>query len=106
PCPPLLPHLPPFPTRRSSDLVGEWAAYVGVSTSSLSESCRLLGIHPRDARDLMRLLRALIQSSAHGCEPETLLLVSDRRTLKALLDRAGLIAGGKAGSTSVDQLLI
>ena len=54
----------------------------------------------------MRLLRALIQSSAHGCEPETLLLVSDRRTLKALLDRAGLIAGGKAGSTSVDQFLI
>jgi DNA-binding response OmpR family regulator len=85
--------------------VGGWAAYVGVSASSLSESCHLVGVLPRDARNLARLLRALLQAAAHDCEPEALLLVSDRRTLKMLIERAGLHIGAKAGSLSVSAFL-
>ncbi len=93
--------------RSEEDLttVGGWAAYVGVSASSLRESCHLLGILPRDARNLARLLRALLQAAADDCVPETLLLVSDRRTLKTLIERAGLHMGTKAGSLSVSDFL-
>src|SRR5262249_45269022 len=73
--------------------VGEWAAYVGLSRTSLDECCQLAGVHPLDARDLMRLLRALRQAGVEGCPPETLLLVSDRRTLRKLLERGGLANG-------------
>ena len=81
-----------------------WATCVGVSSSSLSKSCLLLGIQPRDARDFTRVLRALIRSKRDKCEPETLLDVSDRRTLKTLLDRAGL-PNGFGGTISVDEFV-
>jgi DNA-binding response OmpR family regulator len=90
---------------RDLTTVGEWAAYVGVSRTSLGESCELLGIHPRAARDLMRLLRALRQASTDGYEPETLLLVSDRRTLRTLMVQGGLTTGVRGGTRSVDQFL-
>jgi hypothetical protein len=60
---------------------------VGVSRTSLCENFELLGIFVRDTRDLMRLLRALRQARTDDCAPETLLLVTDRRTLKTLLER-------------------
>ena len=90
---------------RDLSTVGEWAAYVGVSRTSMADSCVLLGIHPRAARDLMRLLRALRQARACGYEPGTLLLVSDRRTLKSLLERGGLTAQAHGGLKSIDQYL-
>jgi ActR/RegA family two-component response regulator len=68
----------------------EWASLAGMNRSSLCESCRLVGIRPHDARDFARTLRALILSSDRGCQPDVLLDVSDRRTLKVLLDRAGM----------------
>lgn len=79
-----------------------WAKFVGVSCSSLCESCRLLDIHPRDARDFARWLRALIQAPAHRCSPYVLLDVSDRRTLRNLTERAGL---RQESDVSVDQFL-
>jgi hypothetical protein len=92
-------------TQAEGDLktIADWAAFVGVSYSSLCESCRLLGIRPYDARDFMRMLRALIQARAAGCHPEALLDVSDRRTLSRLILRAGF--GGRPSAASIDDYL-
>ncbi|MGB2716710.1 MAG: response regulator [Vicinamibacterales bacterium] len=77
--------------RADDDLktLEDWSRHVGVSYSSLGEACRLMGIRPQDARDLARALRALLKSRLEGCAPEVLLDVSDRRTLKAFVARAG-----------------
>lgn len=83
----------------------EWAKFVGVSYSTLCESCRLLGIRPHDARDLVRLLRAIMNSALHHCPPEVLLDISDRRTLKLLLKRAGLEFDSRAWTLSIDDFL-
>jgi len=85
--------------------VGDWARCVGVCASSLGESCHLLGIQPRDARDFARVLRALIKSRIHDCDPEVLLDVSDRRTLTTLLQRGGVVTRTFSGALSVDQFL-
>jgi DNA-binding response OmpR family regulator len=67
----------------------DWARWAGVSYSTLCEACRIVGIQPHVARDFTRTLRAMIKSSIYQCAPSVLLDVSDRRTLKALLERAG-----------------
>jgi len=85
--------------------IGDWATCAGVSTSSLSESCHLLGIQPRDARDFARILRALIKSRIHDCDPEVLLDVSDRRTLTTLLRRGGVVMRTPSGALSVGEFL-
>jgi CheY-like chemotaxis protein len=82
-----------------------WASCAGVSYTSLRDSCRSLGIRPLDARDLMRVLRAVILSSRHGCSPEVLLDVSDKRTLDGLLERGGLTSVLKgSASPSIDDV--
>jgi DNA-binding response OmpR family regulator len=82
----------------------DWAACVGLSHSSLCESCRLLRIRPHDARDLARVLRALIASGGRS-DLGVLLDVSDVRTLKNLFNRAGLNYGSDAGAVPVEQFL-
>ena len=69
--------------------LGDWSRAVGVSRSVLVESCARLGIVPRDARDLARVLR-LVRRVDEQWDPEATLDVADRRTLRVLLDRAGL----------------
>ena len=66
-----------------------WARAVGVSRSVLVESCARLGVSPREARDLARVLR-LVRRVQDPWDPELALAVADRRTLRTLLDRAGL----------------
>lgn len=66
-----------------------WARFIGVSYSSLREGCRLVNVRPRDARDFMRALRAIIRASAYCCPPEVLLDLSDIRTLRAFLRKSG-----------------
>ncbi len=77
--------------RSEGDLktLKDWARFVGVSYSSLREHNRVLGLQPQKARDFMRALRALIQSSAHQCEPAAVLDIADHRTLDALIRQAG-----------------
>lgn len=70
--------------------VTRWARLAGVSYSSLSEACRLIRVHPHDARDMARMLRAIVLSKTHDCQFDVFLDVSDRRTLNKLLDRSGL----------------
>jgi hypothetical protein len=71
----------------------------------LIESCYLVGIQPRHARDFTRLLRALIRSKDDRCQPEALLAVSDRRTLAALVQRAGLGSHSNVATMSIVQFL-
>ena len=83
----------------------DWAGFVGLSYTSLRESCRLVDVRPHDARDLMRLLRAVIRSRRTGYPPEVLLDVSDGRTLKALFVQAGIDLPSRADSVSVEEFL-
>lgn len=84
--------------------LAEWARFAGVSYSSLRESCRLLGIRPRDARDLARVLRALVRST-HGAEDVAALLdARDERTLASLLSRASLHRSSKRTASVADFL--
>jgi DNA-binding response OmpR family regulator len=80
-----------------------WARSVGVSRTTLCENCRLLGLRPHDARDFVRMLRAVMQSQANGCPPEAVLDVSDRRTLDHLRQKAGLDRAG--GTVQVEEFL-
>ncbi len=68
----------------------QWARFVGVSHTSLCESCRIIGLRPHDCRDFMRVLRAILLSRAHECTFDLLLDTGDRRTLRSLLQRAGI----------------
>ena len=84
--------------------IEDWAECIGVSYTSLRESCHVLGIPARAARDLMRVLRAIIKSRRHRCSPAVLLDVSDGRTLEKLLRQAGL-AGELAHTATPHQFL-
>ncbi len=84
--------------------LADWSRAIGVSRSVLVESCARLGIVPRDARDLARVLR-LVRRPDEPWDPETALDVADRRTLRALLDRAGLLSPASAGRPTPRRFL-
>jgi CheY-like chemotaxis protein len=69
----------------------EWRRLAGTSYTRLRDAFSALNIAPSDARDLMRLLRALVRCGGrlHGVTAE--LAFGDPRTTKALLQRAGLL---------------
>lgn len=83
--------------------VESWARGVGISVSSLRELCHILEIYPHDARDLARLIRAVIRVAADGGTVESWLDVSDRRTLERLKHRAGL--DRNSGGVAIFDLL-
>jgi len=82
-----------------------WARYTGASYTTLCEICRLNGIRPLDARDFVRVLRALRMASLAHCPPEAFLVVSDRRTLQALSIRAGVDLEVGAVEQSVSEFM-
>jgi FixJ family two-component response regulator len=82
-----------------------WADNIPVSYTTLCESCRLIGIDPRDARDLMRMLRAVLHSSTYGCSLDVLLDTNDSRTLARLIDRAGFQSAVDVQSVSIEGFL-
>ena len=86
-----------------SDLktIREWASVAGISYSALTESCRLVGIRPYDARDFLRMLRALAHTGGRVAHLEHRLDVNDHRTLRTLFERAGLSRDGAAGIVSL-----
>jgi FixJ family two-component response regulator len=77
-------------STRDLKTLEQWSICAGVSYTALRECCELAGMRPGDARDLVRVLRAVIRAPLEGCLPDVLLNVSDRRTLDSLLDKAGL----------------
>ena len=85
--------------------IRDWASAAGISYSALTESCRLVGIRPHDARDFLRMLRALFHTNGQLKDLEHGLDVNDYRTLKALLARAGLAAGRRGGEISLREFI-
>lgn len=83
--------------------LGAWASFAGLSYSSLCECCRLAGVQPLVARDFTRVLRAVFRTQLTGCAIEELLDISDRRTLRLLLSRAGLSARDVHQRISIEQ---
>lgn len=81
--------------------IRQWASVAGISYSALTESCRLVGIRPYDARDFLRMLRALAHAGGRVENLEHGLDVNDHRTLKTLFDRAGLPLDGATGTVSL-----
>jgi CheY-like chemotaxis protein len=79
---------------RDLKTLGDWARVAGVSYSSLCEVCRLVGMKPHEARDLVRVLRAIVRAAQQHCPFHVLLDVGDRRTLDHLVDRSRLDAAG------------
>lgn len=90
---------------RDLKTLGAWATEAGSSYSSLCEICRLLDIQPLAARDLMRVLRAAVQSRKLGCRLGDVLDISDRRTLSSLMARAGVDPRRYGHEISIDQFL-
>jgi FixJ family two-component response regulator len=82
-----------------------WAHLAGLSYTSLRELCRMLGIRAHDARDLARMLRALILARRGRCTPAMFLDVRDQRTLRVLFVRAGIDSLSDALDCSLDDLL-
>jgi hypothetical protein len=76
--------------ERDPRTLGLWAHQVGVSYTTLSESCRLIGIAPRHARDFARVLRIIVTPSLDSYQLACFLDISDRRTLDCILQKAGL----------------
>jgi hypothetical protein len=83
----------------------EWGRAVGVSRSVLVESSARLGVSPRDARDLARVLR-LVRRVDDPWAPDLALAVADRRTLRALLDRAGLNGAATRARPTPEEFLL
>jgi hypothetical protein len=67
-----------------------WAHQIGVSYTMLCESCRLVDVQPRHARDLARVLRVIMMPSFRCRQLATFLDISDRRTLNSILQKAGI----------------
>jgi hypothetical protein len=74
--------------------VADWAQFLGVSTSTLAEGCRLVHVRPHDAKDLARVLRALKRVRLDGLQLEAVLDIADRRTLRRLIERANYTGRG------------
>lgn len=76
-------------SARDPKTLGMWARQVAVSYTTLCESCRLIGVSPRYARDFARVLRLLLMPPLDTCDLTCLLDISDRRTLDSILKKAG-----------------
>jgi hypothetical protein len=66
-----------------------WAHQVAVSYTTLCESCRLIEVAPRCARDFARVLRLIVMPSFDPCVLGSLLDVGDRRTLDSIVQKSG-----------------
>ena len=70
--------------------VQRWGEAIGVSGSTIDETCRLCGVTAIDSRDLARFLRALHLTNTIEGPLEIHLAVADERTLGRLFSRAGI----------------
>lgn len=78
-----------------------WASSVAMSYSRLTETCHIVGIAPLSARDFTRILRVLFHTGGRLTDLGTVLDISDGRTLRGLLQRAGLTPADAARALSL-----
>jgi CheY-like chemotaxis protein len=71
-----------------------WAKSVGASYSQLRNGFSQLGINPHDARDFMRVLRAVWCVNGRIDHVASALAFGDARTMETLMDRAGFAPHG------------
>ena len=90
-----------------SDLktLSSWALQAAVSYTTLCANCRIMQIRPLDARDFMRVLRAIKRAAARRCPPAVFLDVSDARTVRMLSLRAGVDLDAEASRATISDLL-
>jgi len=69
--------------------LGIWARQAAVSYTTLCESCRLIDIQPRYARDFVRVLRVVTMPSFDSGQLASFLDISDRRTLESIIKNTG-----------------
>lgn len=67
-----------------------WGRAAGAAGSTITAWCRAAGISPRESLYFCRMLRAVVLSRTEGWDPQNLLNIVDRRTLKAILAKGGL----------------
>lgn len=67
-----------------------WAREAGVSPTQLRGYCRLVALGPKHCLDFSRLLRVAMHRSSSGYSLENLLDISDTRTIRSLMRRAGV----------------
>lgn len=82
----------------------DWSKHVHASSSTIRECCRLVHVKPLNARDLGRVLRAVYRSGAVWL-PELVLDCSDARTLKKMMECAGLSAHRGIATPSTLEVL-
>lgn len=76
--------------NEDTSTVRAWAERLDVSEQVLRGRCFAAGVMAKSALDLGRLLRLALIEPAHRARPEEYLGSRDTRTLRALLDRAGV----------------
>jgi len=76
-------------SERDPKTLAIWARQVGVSYTTLCESCRLINVQPRHARDFARLLRGILMPEFDFPKLASFLDISDKRTLDSILQKAG-----------------
>ena len=84
----------------------EWRLFVAISYSQLRDAYYRLDIPPHDARDFMRVLRALMRTDGRVDHVEAELTVGDYRTSRELLDRAGLGGRDRLQLVSFEDFLL
>ncbi len=76
-------------SERDPRTLGIWARQVCVSYTTLCESCRLIDVQPRQARDFTRVLRIVLMPLFDSRKLASFLDISDKRTLDSILQIAG-----------------
>jgi CheY-like chemotaxis protein len=77
--------------RHHDDLrtIDEWARHEGMSDRRLRDLCERCGVHPRNVRDFMRALGAVLRAAREGGAPQDLLDIRDAETLRVFCRQAG-----------------
>lgn len=91
----------------ASDLntIEYWAEAGALSYTALRQLCIMVDVRPHDARDFARVFRAVVLAAADGSPLESLLNVSDSRTLVALLQKSGIASRSPRHHITVEEFL-
>jgi FixJ family two-component response regulator len=83
----------------------DWAEVAALSYTALRQLCVMVNVRPHDARDFVRVFRAVLRAEIDGSPIESLLNVADSRTLGALLRKSGIVAPSERQRPRVDEFL-
>jgi AraC-like DNA-binding protein len=70
--------------------LADWAAFAGMSVSTLRQRCYVANVPPRSSLLFARLLRAVVRVQGQPWDARQWLFAADSRTLTALVSKAGM----------------